>query len=293
MTTTRSADVPLLQRGEFFGRVTRRLELGPVVWVELAELALAPVPRHTHAAAHVCLPFRGHYAAAAPGWTERPALGVLFHPAGTTHADRFLSAGGRCLTLTFDAHWMCELFGTALPERSCAQHDPLCVTSALRALRAGSAEAAELEEAALLVLASFAPRLGARQRATPPWLHAARRALLERFAQPVRVRELARTVGVHPVVLARGFRRALGCTPLEFLRRVRVREALRRLRWSSAGLAEIALASGFADQAQLTRAFRRETDWTPGALRAVVRGARAALARGSKATIRPAARAPD
>ncbi|MBK1724794.1 helix-turn-helix domain-containing protein [Thiocystis violacea] len=56
-------------------------------------------------------------------------------------------------------------------------------------------------------------------------------------------------------------------TPARFVTRVRLSVAMAALTEGRRTLAEIALSSGFADQAALTRAMRRETGRTPGAWR--------------------------
>jgi AraC family transcriptional regulator len=74
-------------------------------------------------------------------------------------------------------------------------------------------------------------------------------------------------VGVHPVTLARGFRRAYGCTLGEYVRRQRIENACRQLLDSAASLAEIALANGFADQSHFSNTFHRYTVMTPARYR--------------------------
>jgi AraC family transcriptional regulator len=63
------------------------------------------------------------------------------------------------------------------------------------------------------------------------------------------------------------FRQEYGCTLGDYLRNLRIGFASRRLATSSAPLAEIALAAGFADQSHFTKAFRRATGMTPVAWR--------------------------
>jgi AraC family transcriptional regulator len=81
------------------------------------------------------------------------------------------------------------------------------------------------------------------------------------------VAEIARAVGVHPVHLARAFRRFFGCSPAHYLRRVRIERAARMIRSSSHPLAEIAATCGFVDQSHLTRAFTRSLGTSPAAYR--------------------------
>ena len=79
-------------------------------------------------------------------------------------------------------------------------------------------------------------------------------------------------MGVHPVTLARGFRKAYGCSVGAYLRWLRVARAARRLAETEAPLAEVALAAGFADQSHFSNVFRRETGLSPSQFRRAVRG---------------------
>ena len=96
--------------------------------------------------------------------------------------------------------------------------------------------------------------------------------LQERIAHPWSLSELAFEAGVHPMHLARAFRRYTGESIGQALRRLRVERASRLLVETSSSLAEIATASGFADQAHLTRVFRRHTAVTPARYRACLHG---------------------
>ena len=58
-----------------------------------------------------------------------------------------------------------------------------------------------------------------------------------------------------------------GTTPAQFVTRLRLEAASAAIRDTAAPLAEIAHWAGFSDQSALTRALRRETGITPGALR--------------------------
>jgi PAS domain S-box-containing protein len=81
------------------------------------------------------------------------------------------------------------------------------------------------------------------------------------------VAEVARSVGISVNQLERLFRRALGETPQRCLLRIRVEQAGRLLRESRAGLAEVAQACGFYDQAHLSHAFSAEIGCSPLAYR--------------------------
>jgi AraC family transcriptional regulator len=105
-----------------------------------------------------------------------------------------------------------------------------------------------------------------------PWLKEARDRLHADVAARPSLAELAAGVGVHPVTLARAFRRAFGCTVGEYLRRLRIERAAEQLSTGTQPLAEIALAAGFADQSHFSNVFRRRVGMSPSAYRREVRG---------------------
>jgi AraC family transcriptional regulator len=80
------------------------------------------------------------------------------------------------------------------------------------------------------------------------------------------VETLAREIGLSPAHFARAFRESLGRPPHQYLLGLRLERARRLLETTQASLSEIAQRVGFADQAHLTRLFKRTFGITPGAL---------------------------
>lgn len=124
---------------------------------------------------------------------------------------------------------------------------------------------------------------GVERVAAPPRAHgglapAVRRrvlALLEsRLADGVSVEALAREAGLSPAHFARAFRASVGRAPHQELLAMRLAHARRLLERPDAPLSQVALASGFSDQAHLTRLFRRAYGVTPGAVRQALTSAR-------------------
>jgi AraC-like DNA-binding protein len=107
------------------------------------------------------------------------------------------------------------------------------------------------------------------RRAPPPLVEDGRcRAAalhVERTAGRVDVQELARELGLHVRALERTFRSELGIAPKRLIRLVRLRHLLGALR---AGrfqtLADLAHASGYADQSHMIKDFRQLTGRGPG-----------------------------
>lgn len=125
-------------------------------------------------------------------------------------------------------------------------------------------EAQELVMGAVLAMVE---RYATQPVAVPtPWRSEApspvRDLLHDGFAEDLSADDLARTVGLSRFQLYRQFRERYGVPPSAYLRQVRLREARRRLA-AGAAIAEVAFATGFADQSHLTRWFRRTYGITP------------------------------
>jgi AraC-like DNA-binding protein len=114
--------------------------------------------------------------------------------------------------------------------------------------------------------AERASRFVAAER-EPAAMARARAFLGARLAERVTLDEVAAASGLPPFRLLRAFSRATGMPPHAWLTQLRVREAMRLLRRGEAP-AEVAAATGFADQPHLTRVFKRIVGVTPGRFRA-------------------------
>ncbi|KRV47514.1 AraC family transcriptional regulator [Wenjunlia vitaminophila] len=90
--------------------------------------------------------------------------------------------------------------------------------------------------------------------------------LADRMTHPPTLAEIAQDLGLSRYQTLRAFRERVGMPPYAWLAQHRVTRA-RRLLEAGARPAEVAAAVGFADQAHLTRWFRRVVGVTPGAYR--------------------------
>ncbi|MGV1789043.1 AraC family transcriptional regulator [Rhizobium sp. A37_96] len=90
----------------------------------------------------------------------------------------------------------------------------------------------------------------------------------------VRSQELERITGLDRFALARHFRAAFATSPHRFLLMRRLQQA-KTLIGEGESIAEVAAATGFADQSHLTRHFKKAFGIPPGAWGSMVRGAQA------------------
>ncbi|MCR9202417.1 MAG: helix-turn-helix domain-containing protein [Planctomycetaceae bacterium] len=91
--------------------------------------------------------------------------------------------------------------------------------------------------------------------------------VLKHHDQQIRVSRLAELSGCSVSQFDRRFRKVFSMTPTQYILRVRVNAARNLLSRSSRSIADIALASGFYDQSQLARYFKRLTGMTPSQYR--------------------------
>jgi AraC-like DNA-binding protein len=105
---------------------------------------------------------------------------------------------------------------------------------------------------------------------------AAREAITGEHPGSATLFSLAELLGVSPYRLSRAFPRELGVSVTHFRHHVRIGRALDRLAAGETSLSTLAADLGYADQAHLTRTFRRHLDHTPTALRRLLAPARAA-----------------
>ena len=81
--------------------------------------------------------------------------------------------------------------------------------------------------------------------------------IISNIGQPIEVAALAKIAGRSPFHFSRVFSRSVGVSPHRYIVHLRLRRALELARKGEAGLAEIAVRTGFADQSHLWRWVRR------------------------------------
>lgn len=123
----------------------------------------------------------------------------------------------------------------------------------------------EQEESLVALLAAVMDeRAAGESDSAPSAIHIARCRIDDDPLTPVTLADLATQSGLSQFQLVRGFAKATGLTPHAYLVQQRISLA-RRLIASGRPLAEVAAATGFADQSHMTRIFVRKYGISPGA----------------------------
>jgi AraC family transcriptional regulator len=231
-------------------------------------------PLHTHQAAYLCLVLKGTSRQTYGKKSHlRKPLEAFFYPPGETLSERFGNAGGRFFVLEVSKDWMSRVSELAPQEIRCVSDRrgalaQLGIRLYHEFRRPDTLSSLTMEGLAIEVLAE-AVRAGHSADRTPPsWLVSAREILRARFADRFSLCQIADAVRVHPVYLATMFRRFYGCSVGTYVRRLRITAACDELSRRKTPLVEIALETGFSNQAHFSREFRRAMGVTPREFRA-------------------------
>lgn len=264
-------DVPLPDGREFYGAIAGQFRERGLTLEEVIHSSGRKVPDHTHEKCYYSLVING-------GYDESHRRGrIYFHPfssaltrAGTKHDGRIAPLGVRVFTIEIGKEWI-KRFLDLQPEPDTVQDlgggELTCLGIQLyREYRTEPVLCSLTVDALvweLLATAAGTPELDS----TPGWWPRALELLHAEFRRDLRVSRVAAEIGIHPVHLARVFRRICRQTPGEYVQRLRVRAAAEKLALPGEGIANIAADAGFADQNHLTRVFKKYTRMTPGTFR--------------------------
>jgi len=256
--------------GQFLGaRSTGVCVSGFQIDLRIATLPPEQVHSHAHADAHFVLALDGGYRSLAhdPVTPAGLAFGpgaLVWNPAGVEHRDCFDEAGGRFLSVSFDPPPEARR-GEPRRLRGRAEAAARRLVGATARFRPG--DALILESLTLEMAAGAFSASDLTEDPAPEWVWRAREVIGDLAARPgLEVRDVAASVGVHPVVLARRYRRHFGQTPGAAIRQMRADRASERV-GRGGDLASVAADAGYADQSHMTREFLTIFGMTPGQYR--------------------------
>jgi AraC family transcriptional regulator len=228
------------------------------------------MPTHQHGDSHFALILGGaveHQAGRdRVSMTEKSACYI---PVGDKHSDLFLG-NARVFEIMLEGSRH-SVLGESCAARSFHRQHPAAalLTSVYREFRNQDAYTPVMLESLTVELLVSLHRQQTDERAgeRPRWLDRARDMLHDEFSQNLRLEHIACEVGVHPAHLTKAFRQRFGVSIGEYMRQLRIAKARNLLEFSDLQIGEIAITTGFADQAHFTRTFKKYTGQTPTSCR--------------------------
>lgn len=255
------------------GRIVKNTTIGRHHLSETAYIAYTQIPPHSHDFAYFCFVLQGSFDESNEKKTRAcRAASLIFHPPFERHSDRFHTAA-RCFNLQLNDSFY-ERAGS-LPrsiETPAASHGGAANQIAAKIYREfcrpDELSALIVEGLMLELTGEFLRSANNKSKSKQPvWLRLVSQLLNDSFRENLSLARIAAAAGVHETHLAREFKKEYGCTIGEYVRRLRVEFACRKLVASNAPLSEIALASGFADQSHFTKTFQQTMRTTPARYR--------------------------
>ena len=257
------------------------LRLREVAGLSLIEATHPPgleVPPHSHEEVHFCLLLQGHYEENCGKHiiVRKPSTLALV-ASGAIHSNHIHSAGIRFFSIEMTRPWLKRANGHLAFIRGLTQFDngplPWLAMRLYREFRSEDDVAPlAIEGLALELMAGVARQSSHPEDGNTKWLSKARDFVHDRFQESISLAAVAEFADVHPVSLARAFRRTYHCTVGNYVRRLRIELACQKLTGSDASLVEIALSAGFSEQSHFSRTFKRLTGLTPSEYRSSRQG---------------------
>jgi len=227
--------------------------------------------RHAHGEWRYCLAMRGSYTDSwRRGYATRTPGQLSLHPESEMHTTEF-HTDATCFHVEFAQKWRARLLEDACipqePHEFLNGRAPAIAVQLLDEFRRNDGCSPLVIEGLACELAGWSARSLFREPSGPLWVYQVRDLLHDRFHESLELKDIAATMGVHSVHLARQFKRTFGWTVGDYVRRIRVDFVCQQLA-ADKPLAELAVRAGFSDQSHLTRIFKRLTGLTPGQYRA-------------------------
>ena len=216
-----------LESGEFLGDTLKSLQT-PGVHMQLRQYSAgSELPAHSHDSAYLCLVRTGGYDERYGSRNRACRPGMLtFNPAGEPHHQHIGTEQVVLFNLELDAHWTARAM---FAEPWSVSGGPLVrvAENLYREFQSPDDLTPMAVEGLLLEMAVSKKRGEASAR--PRWMRLAVKRLDESFRRPLSVRHLAEEMRVHPAHFSRVFRHHQRCSPVEYVRRLRLDAACKML----------------------------------------------------------------
>jgi AraC family transcriptional regulator len=201
---------------------------------------------------------------------------VAYHQAGTMHTSRYGPGGARVLYIELSRNRVREFWRTPVSHLTHFTSNGGVVEWTARRLYDEFSAADRFsplltDGLVMQLLGHLVRRRDSIPQRMPTWLGNASETIRLRFAEPLSLAQIAQMVSVHPVHLAREYRKYHQCTVGEQIRKLRIEHACNQLCETELSVAEIALASGFFDQSHFAASFKQQIGIPPSAYRKMVK----------------------
>ncbi len=252
-----------LPRGVYLGENVKQISASRVCFTVSRYPGLSRSKRHVHEDPGLFVVVSGQYREERDvGSLEQPPFTLTMHDDIYPHESQIGPAGALGLNISFDRGWF---ESERLAFRGFYLDRPETRRHILRLIAGiASNNVAETENLAVDLVGLVATFGEARP--SRACIQTARERVEGQFREQLRISGIAKEMGIHPAHLSRAFRVQYGCSITEYLKTLRLSEAIRLFLTGSA-MGEAAVQAGFYDQSQLCHAFRSDLGVRPTSLK--------------------------
>ncbi len=225
------------QPKSFYGMTSESWRLTGITFTESSYPAGLAMARHDHYHPYCSFVLAGAYTETIGSMTRSvESRHITFHPREEAHAVGFGTHPTRIFRVEFNADWLTELAGnqTALHRPMHLRNEPFRrhrIALYREFSRQDRWSALAVEGIVLELIAEFGRLLETQSSPCrrPPWIEQIREQLDAEFLTPPSLAQLAQSVNVHPVTVAKTFRTIFHVTMSEFIRQRRIEFACGQL----------------------------------------------------------------
>jgi AraC family transcriptional regulator len=256
--------------GDLYAQAVQEDETANLVLSETAYGPNLTIPTHTHQRPYFSLTLQGASTEIIEKQKrEYRTLSLAFFPAGLSHANDYHHAQTRCFNLELENSW-----DTYIDEANPAINHPIEFSPGIMpwlTMRLYHEFRLTSQPSALSIESLVFELLAETSRHTPTktfkreprWVQTVTELLHDEFMHPLALNDIAQAVGVHPIYLARIFRRSMGCSVGDYVRQLRMDHACRQLADDQIPLGVVAVNCGYYDQSHFSKAFKVTIGMTP------------------------------
>jgi AraC family transcriptional regulator len=256
------------------GATNRTVDLGCLRLTETSHAPRTRLGKHRHAFPALTFVLTGGFSEdfGRGRVHECGPMSVLSKASDAVHSNTYSDVGARSFIIecTTDNE-LTRVIERSTP-RLARPRVTLTLLRAYDAFRTNAPEQRVLAEESVLDLTRDVGNVQAARELS--WLRRVEETVRDRCLERLSLTSLATDAGVHPIYLARAFRRRFGCSIGEHMTHSRLRLAMARLASTGDAVSRIAIDCGFADQPHLTRVFRHELGVPPARFRRLVSSVR-------------------
>jgi AraC family transcriptional regulator len=259
-----------LGKGTFYGDASKRFHVNGLTIIHSTFHHYTSCPWHYHQNAHFAFTTRGNLIEThKKGGIQLAAGSLLYNHSIEPHCNSHYAERVAALHLDIEDSWFDRYdIDATLIAGVHELHDPGLKQTFYNIFREtqcfDGASPLAVETLLLECLLRMSGGAATLPSTAPAWVSRVRELLYDRYSEPVKLKEIAAEVNLHPVYLCQRFSFYFHSSFGEYLRKIRIEKAVQLLlSREPVSLTAIAFDCGFADQSHFIRTFKKQVGVTP------------------------------